>query len=156
MPDLGSTSSPTAARELGLSPSPGSDLPHAHSISIQRMLLEETITEGWKQGSPKREGGVRHRYYRPKQPSTITQRERRGEREKRRKMELALQPSLLASLCWRQKDGGSAMMGKKVGGRGCSSSSLLLPKLLLSLRAPSCALGACPGPTCSHCLSKGG
>ena len=71
-------------------------------------------------------------------------------------MELALQPSLLASLCWRQKDGGSAMMAERVGGRGRSKSSLLLQKPQLSLKAPSCVLGAQLWPTCSHCLSKGG
>lgn len=36
------------------------------------------------------------------------------------RMEVALQPSLLASLCWRQRDEGSAMIGKRVGGRGSS------------------------------------
>lgn len=102
-------------------------------------------------GAPKREGGVRHRYCSPKQLSTITKRER-----ERRKMELALQPSLLASLCWWQKDGGSAMMAERVGGRGSSKSSLLLQKPQLSLKAPSCVLGAHLWPTCSHCLSKGG
>lgn len=71
-------------------------------------------------------------------------------------MKLALQPSLLPSLCWRQKDGGSAMMGEKVGGRESSESSLLLQKPQLSLKAPSCAFGAYHWPTCSHCLSKGG
>jgi hypothetical protein len=41
-------------------------------------------------------------------------------RRKQGKMELALQASLLSSLCLQQRNGGSATMGKRVGGRGNS------------------------------------
>lgn len=70
MPELGSTSFPPAW-PLSLSwlwyP--------LHTISIQGVLLKETILQGWK-GAPKREGGARHRYCSPKQLSTMTKRER--------------------------------------------------------------------------------
>lgn len=114
IPELNGTSSSISAHKLGLFPSPLLHIvqPKApHAMSIQGVLLEEIITQGWERKAREGQGGVRHRYCSAVQLSTVTE---------NRRMELALQPSLLTSLCWRKRDGGSAMMGKRVGGRGSS------------------------------------
>lgn len=110
---------------------------HEHSGRASRRD-NHSRTEG---GAPKRKGGVRHRYCSLAQFSNMTQKKR----ERKRKMELALQPSLPASLCWRQRDGGSSLMGKRVGGRGSSS---LLQKPQPSLKAPP----VCLDPALAHRL----
>lgn len=142
MPELGSTSFPPA-RPLSL---PWLWYP-LHTISIQGVLLKETILQGWK-GAPKREDGVRHRYHSPKQLSTMTKKERENENE-------TGSPALPSSFPLLEAEGWRfSHDGREVGGRRSSESSLLLQKPQLSLKAPSCALGAYRWPTCFYCLSK--